>query len=456
MLGLHFLEKLVWFVKKQVKITISLTNQISLTSQKKSNMKKISVLMLMVFSTTIVFSQSLDDINDMMGKKDYAAAKTAIDKYLSDAKNANKADGWYFKGRVYNSLSYEKTTPQSDLYNLKNSAYEAFKKYQQLEPGDIRMKLENYGSYLDLYFGLYDLGANLYNAKQYSPAYDAFKKAIEVEEYIQSKKYTYTQATLATLDTALILNIAVSATQAKKEDEAIPYYKRITDANIGGEGYKDVYLVLIEYYNKKGDAASANAILAKGKKNYPNDDSWIQLELDNIAKTDDQAALFAKYDEIIAQNPSNFLQAYNYSIVLYKSIYDKDGKQKDNMALKDKLTNVLKSAIAIDPAIDATNLMANHLYNMAADYESAEFAIKGTKPDDVKKKSELKALKIKKADECITYSENGVKYFESKSDLKAGQTANYKILLGYLSDMYSLKGDKKKADEYTKKQAAIK
>ena len=38
-------------------------------------MKKFFILMMMVFSTTIVISQSLDDINEMMGKKDYAGAK---------------------------------------------------------------------------------------------------------------------------------------------------------------------------------------------------------------------------------------------------------------------------------------------------------------------------------------------------------------------------------------------
>jgi hypothetical protein len=36
------------------------------------------------------------------------------------------------------------------------------------------------------------------------------------------------------------------------------------------------------------------------------------------------------------------------------------------------------------------------------------------------------------------------------------QMANYKIVLGYLVDIYSLKGDKKKSDEYSKKRAALK
>ena len=418
-------------------------------------MKKISILLLLLGSTIIGFSQSLDEINEMMGKKDYKNAKTGIDKYLLDTKNSAKPDGWYYKGRIYNSLSNEKTTAESEVYDLKNTAFEAFKKNQQLDPNDIRMKLENYTSYLDIYFGLYDFGANLFNAKNYPGAFDAFKKALEVEDYIKTKKYTYTQATLPAVDTSLILNTAKSALQSKNEDAAIAYYKKLTDANIAGESTLEAYESLVEYYNKKGDAAALTEALAKGKKYYPNDNYWNEIELNNISKTGGQAALFAKYDEILAADPKNFNVAYNYAVDLYKKINARDAKDIDD-ATKEKLTSVLKIAIASDQGIDATVLMANHTYNMASDYLSAVSLIKGTKPEDVKKKADLKVLSNKKMDECIMYSDQAVKYFEGKTDLKAVQTANYKIVLGYLSEIYNLKGDKKKADEYDKKRAAVK
>ena len=420
-------------------------------------MKKVSILLLLLFSGIIGFSQTLDEINDLMAKKDYAAAKAGIDKYMADPKNAAKPDGWYYKGRAYNSLSYEKTVPEADLYDLKNNAYEAFRKYQQLDPGDVRMKLENYASYLDLYFSLYDLGANLFNNKKFTEAYTAFKKALEVEDYILNKKYTYTQATLHPLDTALVLNTAIAATQAKKEDEAIPYYKKLVDANIAGDGYKDIYEYLVDYYNKKGDAAAMADILAKGKKYYPTNNFWNEIELANVSKSGDQAALFAKYDELLVKEPTNYAMSYNYAVELYNSIWGKDAKAANNtMEMKDKLTTVLKTAISNDQGIDATVLMSNHLWNIIADYNNEEILIKGTKPDDIKKKNAIKALKNKKMDECIPYAENAVKYFESKTDLKPLQKANYKIALNYLSDIYNLKGDKKKSDEYAKKQEAVK
>ncbi len=328
-------------------------------------MKKMYLLLVMMVSSMAGFSQSLDDIADMMAKKDFAGAKAAIDKYLSDEKNAAKAEAWYYKGRVYNSYSYEKSTPESEMFGLKTAAFEAFKKNQ----------------------------------------------AMEVGEYILGKKYTYPQATIYTLDTALVLNTAISATQAKKDDESIAYYRKLTDANVSGEGYKEVYEYLVEYYNKKGNKEELDQILAKAKRFYPTNNYWNQVELDNIAAKGDKDVLLAKYEEMLSADPENFALNYNYAVELYNKNYGSDDKKADE-ASREKLTAVLKKAIAIDKGIDATVLMANHTYNMASDAVSAASMVKGTKPEDVKKKNELKAISNKKMDDCIVYSDQVVKFYE--------------------------------------------
>ncbi|CAN5859743.1 hypothetical protein BH11BAC4_BH11BAC4_17020 [soil metagenome] len=417
-------------------------------------MKKIFILVMLAFSTVAGFSQSLDDIRDLLNKKDNAGAKSAVDKYLADEKNASKAEAWYLKGRAYNAYSNEKSAPESEIYNLKNTAFESFKKSQLLDPKDVAMKLESYTSYLDLYFSLYDLGANYFNSKNYEAAYSSFKKSLDVESYILSKQYTYTQATLHPLDTALVLNTAVAATQAKKDDEAVTYYKKITDGNVGGDNYKEVYEFLVNYYSNKEDAAALAAILGKAKKFYPANDYWNQVELDKIGKTGDKAALYAKYEEMIAKDPANFALAYNYSVELYNTNYGPNSKPDD--ASKEKLSTVLKAAIANDQGIDATVLMANLTYNLASDAQSAKALIKGVKPEDKKKKDEFNAIANKKMDECIVYSEQIVKYYESKAELKGRQVGNLKIVLGYLSEIYKIKGDPKKAAEYEKKSSLVK
>ncbi|MFN8248545.1 MAG: hypothetical protein U0T68_06295 [Ferruginibacter sp.] len=417
-------------------------------------MKKILMMLAMGFAVTAGMAQSIEDIRDLLNKKDYTAAKNGIDKYLADPKNADKAEAWYLKGKSYTWYSQEKTTPEGELIALKSAAYDAFRKYQQLDPSDKFMKLENWGSYLILYYDFYDLGANLFNAKNYEAAFNSFKKALDVENYILSKQYSYTQATLHALDTSLVLNTAIAARESKNEADMVVYFKKLADANVSGKDFNEIYEVLAEYYDKKGDEASLNEILAKGKKLYPGDSYWSELELSAIRKKGDQAALFAKYEELIAKDPTNFALGYNYAVELYNKLYNGDAKEA-NPAMSDKLTSVLKAVIANDKGIEGVALMANHTYNMASDAVAAVNLVKGTKPEDVKKKNELKAISNKKMDECIVYADQVAKFYEGKTDLKPKQSANYRIVLGYLSDIYNLKGDAKKAAEYDKKKSSL-
>jgi hypothetical protein len=420
-------------------------------------MKKIFIASALFIYCSSAFSQNFDEVNGLLGKKKLKEAKDAIDKIAADPKNADKYDTYYFKGRVYNSYSYDSALSKSERFKLKSDAFEAFMKNQQLDGKDMRMKVENYGSFLDLYGGFYDLGAQQFNEKDYPSAAAAFKKANDVEDYIISKGYTYNQITLHPLDTALVLNIAIASTQAKNEDDAVKYFRKLADANVSGKDNLEVYEYLAEYYAKKKDDASLQQMIDKGKKLYPQEGYWNDMEIKTVSASGDKEALYTKYEELIAKNPSDFNLTYNYAIELYNSLYSQDGlRPKDIPATKEKLTAALKAAIANDKGIDADILMVNHLYNWAADYSTNASMVKGNKPDDVKKKAELKASSIKKMDECIPYAETALKYYDAQPTLKATQKAAFQNVLQFLSDMYNTKGDAKKAAEYDKKKATIK
>lgn len=420
-------------------------------------MKKLKLLVLLCLLLSSTYAQKMDDINELIGKNQYAEARESIDRYLFNPKKLNDAEGWYRKGTIYNSLSKENDTPLDSMFSLKSVSYDAFRKYQTVDSKDLFMMLENFTSYIDLYYGFYDVGVKQFNAKHFSEAMDAFKKAIEVKDYILSKKYEYNQVKLYKLDTALVMNLAASAIQAKKENEAVLYYKQITDASIYGADYKDIYEYLLDYYMRKEDENSMNAILNKVKQHYPeNLESWLDLELKAASRKGDKSVLFAKYDQLIAENPTGFILPYNYSAEMYNSLYGKDATNSGDIAMSNKLTETIKKAINNEPNEEktATTLMTNHLYNMSADLINTSNTIKGTKPEDIKKKSDLKLLANKTMDDCIVYCDQMVKYYEAIPAKTAIQKANYKIVLGYLSDMYNLKKNPVKAAEYDKKNAA--
>lgn len=419
-------------------------------------MKKISMFVALCFASVSIYAQNLDDVNKLLGNQKFAEAKAAIDKILADPKNASKSDAWYFKGRAYNAYSYDKQITLTEKYDLKLAAFDAFKKVQELDTKDMRLKLENYLSYIDLYGGFYDVGANAFNEKNFDASFDAFKKTMEVEKYIQSKGYTYTDVKLHALDTGLVLNTAIAAMQAKKIEEAVSYYRILSDASVNEKQYQEVYEYLVDYYNKKDDQTNLQLMLQKGKSIYPESEFWTDVEVENVKKKGDKSALFAKYDELLTQYPTNFLLPYNYAIEMYNMLYVGDEKPANAEAQKLKLTEVLKKAIANDKGIDATILMTKHLYNVSSDLSVEVTKIKSTKPEDVKKKAEATAKAKSVMTEFLSYGDKVIAFYEPQlQSLKPVQKATFKELLTNMSEVYTYQKNAAKAAEIEKKKAAL-
>jgi hypothetical protein len=410
---------------------------------------------MLLFASIISNGQTLPEINEMLGKGQNKKAKEGIDKFLSEPKNAAKSDGWFYKGRIYNAVSKDSSLASSEAMKLKNEAFEAFKKYQQMDAKEVSFILENHGSYFDLYNGYFDIGAKEFNNKNFATSFEGFKNALLIEDFVKGKGYDYNGFKFPVLDTSLIMNTAIAASQAKDEASAIAYYRKLTDANLSSEQYLNVYQYLVEYYIKTNDEANFNAMLEKGRKLYPQDDYWTEIELDKVAKTGDKAALLAKYEELMKRYPEKYSFPYNLSVEIYNELYKGDDRPANAEALRTKLVESLKTAISLDKGIDGKMLMTRHLFNTAYDLQDSSKKIKGVKPDDVKKRTELKALSVKKIDECIPYSESVVAYFAALPTLKPIQKANYKLTLDILSQMYSTKGDLKKSAEYDKKKAEV-
>jgi hypothetical protein len=409
----------------------------------------------MLLISTFSVAQTLQEINEMLGKSQFKKAKDGIDKYLSDAKNAAKADGWYYKGRVYNSYSKDSSLAGTEIIKLKLLSFEAFKKYQQLDSKELSFVLENHVSYFDLYNGFFDLGAKEFNAKNYTNSFEGFKNALMVEEYIRSKNYEYGGFKFTELDTSLVQNIAMAANNAKDEASAVKYYRKLADADLAGDQYLSIYVFLVDAYSKNNDEANLNSILDKGRKLYPGNEYWYEWEIDKVSKTGNREALYAKYEELNKKYPSKYMFPYNLAVELFNDLYTRDKKPSNFEAFRNRLSETLKIAIKLDTGTDANMLMARHLHNTAYDYQDSAGKYKGTKPDVVKKRTDFKALSLKKVGEAITYAEASVAFYASQPALKPGQKANYKNALDMLAQLYAAKGDLKKSAEYEKKKAAF-
>jgi hypothetical protein len=244
------------------------------------------------------------------------------------------------------------------------------------------------------------------------------------------------------------MNIAKAANNLPDKEQGSSYFKMITDAGISTAEYRDVYQALAEYYAEKKDVASLKAIMEKATKLYPDYEYWPEIELGMIDEKDKVAKL-AKYDELIKTNPRNYALHQNYAVELFNYLYA-ETLPADAPAKETRLIEVLKLAMALNNTVDANLLAEKVFYNQVYNTQDAMRAIKGTKPDDIKKKADLKAASMKKADEAIIYGEKTVALYKAMPTLKAGQKATYKNALNILESMYNYKGNTAKADECKK------
>lgn len=422
-------------------------------------MRKFYLFIATTLVANMAFGQSIDDIQKYVMLRQFKPAKEAIDKYLAVEKNAKNPPAWYYKGFIYDLTSKDSGLSISENGALKNTSFDAMKKYFELDP-KAPLSIEEKNSVLfDLYVGFStELGVKEYTAKNYDAAYGYFQKALEVHDFIYSKNLAgENNFKFSPLDTTLIIYTAITANDSKKKEDAAMYYKKLTDANVTDPQYIDAYQYLGEYYKTKKDAVNFAGVLEKGKKFYPkNSDYWTLLEIDEATDGVTKPQVFDKYEMLLAKYPDNYVLAYNYGVELYRYIYSEEMKTANTKVYKEKLPVVLKKAIAIKSTSEANFLLANFLYNNSIDIGEDARKIKGTKPDDTKAKKDLTAASTAAMNESIPYAEKVVSLYPSIEKPKGTEKANYRQTLTMLKDIYDLKKDPAKMAVYDAKIKEIK
>ncbi len=417
-------------------------------------MKKLSFVALLVFTANFVMAQDLDEIKKYALLGQNQKAKESVDKYMAVEKNAKKAEGWFYKGTIYNQASKDTTRQHEESAALKAQAFDFLKKYRELDAKAELLTEQNNGPLFDIYVGYAsELGIKAYSAKDIAAAHADFKKGLEVHDYIFANNITGNNGfKFEALDTILVLYTAITAGELKKPDDAAIYYKKLADANVTGDQYIDTYQVLADYYKTKKDNAAFSDILTKGRKFYPkNEEYWMAIEteqaIDGVAKP----ALFGKYEELLSKHPQSYSLPYNYAVELYHYIYSDEMKNANTDEYKAKLQEAGKKALTNKQTVEANFLMTNFLYNNSIDIADDARKIKGPKPDDIKKKKALEAESTKVMNESILYAEALITVFEALPKPKGSEKVNYKQSLVILKNVYEVKKDAAKVAALEKK-----
>jgi len=426
-------------------------------------MKQLVLSVMLALVGMGVFAQKIDKAKDLLdNKKNPAEAKAEIDKVLATDKGSKDPEAWFLKARIYYALGTDATLKAANPA-AREEAFEAIKKYVELENAREKDSLKRYFSLQMAQFqpltGLYSSysndGASFYNAQNFNAALENYKKTMGIFEYMSSKNWTGKSK----FDTTITLYAAITAEKANKPDDAAIYYGKIAENKIKAEGYVDIYKWLADHYAKKGDLENATKYVKLGKEVYPEDPFWSGFEIEMIRDKGTKEQLFAKYEDIIKENPTNHVYYFNYGVELYQTAYDNDETKRpaNSKDLIAKSHEMLAKSIQIKPDYaNAQMLLGQIAYNQGVDLNKQQGAIKGTPtkkltPDETKKKDDLKKQMMAKFDEAIPYFETVDKLLGNAGKLKMEEKSVLKDAYDLLVTIYEIKGDKEKTTFWTEK-----
>lgn len=409
-------------------------------------------MMFLVAGITLNLSaQNLNKVKDFLQKNELDKAKEGIDLLAANPKQNKKAEVWFTKAKIYSAIAasdeFKTLVPDG-----RAEAFEAIKQATELNKNETAtlMALENYQPVYSLYGGYFDLGAAQYNAEKYEDAYDSFQKSEAVSKYIFSQGWG-----LSELDTTLAYYSALAAMNAKKDDAAVTAFQKLADANIGEKPeYVTIYRYLAKHYLDKKDIPNMQKFVKQGVELYPKDDYLPLVEFDYLKGTGDKAALYAKYEELIAASPENYEIIIDYANELFNETHVSE--EKDRPADYDqrltKIEDLYKKALALKPDGVEVNLnLAKHYFNQALFMDDEVRKIRGNKPEDVAKKKELQEKIVALCNQAIPPFEVVFAEFDGRDDLKLSEKSEYKSACNNLAYCYDRKNDKAKSEYFQKK-----
>jgi len=423
-------------------------------------MRKTIIAAMFVMTGFVAVAQPVDDALKQLGKNN-DKAKEAIDKITADPANAKNADAWYAKAQIYNVLATDDKFKASipDAYD---QAFDAFRKAYDADPNNKRMLLDLYKTGFVAYEGVANRAAGAYQANNVNAAFEGYKKTVEYGDYLKSKNLSYSGYSVPKLDTGMVFMAGYTAMKLEKTDDALKYFSQIAEAKIGKEAdYVIPYQFLSYQYKTKKDEANFKKYVDLGRQVYPKDPYFVTIKIDWARENNNYPELFSGYEELIAMQPDSLNNSLSYASEMFDYLFIKnaDKKPADYDATAAKIETQVNKTLSKDFDPLSSNLIIGQLYyNQGLDLATESDKVKGTKPDDTKKKADLKAKATAKYNQSIPHVEKVTSLLEQKgmTSLNGKEKSTLRNMYIMLGDMYHATGNKAKGDEYDKKYASLK
>jgi hypothetical protein len=419
-------------------------------------MKQILFALFTFFLALSSTAQDIKKVRNYYDKKDWPKAKEAVELMLANEKEQKNWEAWYYKGLIYGQIGKD-VALKSSIPDVWMQSYDAYQKAFELDPkqSETFMTLRSYPIF-DNYLELQREGNDFYNKQDYNNALEKYKAADKVGRFIFKNKWA-----LSEVDTILYYYAGAAAMQVDKMDEAISFFQKICDGEIGGEGFDVCYRYVTFHYDSKKDFATAEKYATIGRRLYPKDTYYDKLELDRERKKGVGLELFKRYEAVLLKDPKDYDIRFDYAAEIFNWLFmEQKAPANEKGAYMDKIVSELKTCIETDAKKPDAHLLLGKVYfNDAANIQDEVKAIKGTTPADTQKKNELKTKMELRMKECIPNLENALAVYEgmNKEELMKDrrQKNEYKNNLYLLTEAYRFVGNTEKEKFFQKKYDAL-
>ncbi|RYY95577.1 MAG: hypothetical protein EOO11_15530 [Chitinophagaceae bacterium] len=416
-------------------------------------MRKILVTALVMIAGTMLHAQKLDDVQEKIGKGKYDEAKEKIDKAGADPKAAANSQYWFLRSQVYYNLGQQNAGDTG----LSGEALRSMQRYMALESGVkdenkrmLHSMLEGHKTAEAIYVHYRNAGVKSFEAQKWAEAEANWANALAAFDYLSKSKISS-----SSFDTVMTTYAGYAAQNANNADRAVYYYGKLADQKIHDTTVRSVYAYLVDYYAKKKDEANFQKYLSLARQYYPeNAAAWTNMEMQSVGG--DKNAQLAKMASLFKQDPKNEDVANNYIVTLFNTIYRDNAA--DAAARSTELTAALQTVLANEPKEPYYYyVLFNHINNQVNDLETAQRAIKGTKPEDVKKRKDIDAKIDALNNVLIPYMPKAFALYDAMgAEIKAGDKANYKNMLTYMMYYHQSKKQAAEAKKYEDKMKNLK
>ena len=448
-------------------------------------MKKITLTIGALAITSLsLFSQD-KQFKEIEGKyylQQFETVKQLVDKAILNPTNENNPEAWVWKSTI-DAVIFQNEKLAASCPTCLESSYEAFKKYETLQP-DFKLMSQAPFSWKSLgiiYDNYYNKGVTAFKAKDYETSYTSFERCTQMSNIMMSKDL---RKNGGALDTIPFLYAGYAAQNAKKIPEAIKCFTLLADRKYAVKEDAELYKLLLSDYIETKDKGNFDKYLAIAQEVFPAEDYQpYKLEFMNRnSNLDDKLALYN------AEDAKNALTGEDY--INFGSMFSQHSKEEKEMLEKNPAKKAIfdtKAREAFTKAYKLTNnpLMAFNVgllfYNDYIIADNAQRAniktlqeINASKPveKDPKKKAAVEAkykeqteplkkanadLDVKMMDltnSSIEWLEKFVTSMKDKADKSKIEKSSIKNSVNYLTNLFVYKMDKARGKDVKAYDAA--